>query len=184
MNWYSDIGNFTQGVDTWISSSIYGSDIDTDGIDLRRELHGILYGFPGKNPLGHWVVLRHFDRTKPSKYYNRYSNEGLAGPKWEYTDTLVKTRRMPAPRSDTEDAQKIGDVFSDKLIYYFEYNVTVSKGDQIYELDWADHRVKPPTTRSANYVEKFDIKRLHAYRMDHGNIAYFAALAEFNNITY
>ena len=181
MNWFNP-NDATDAVDTWISSSIYPDSVaDTDGINLRYEIHGILYGFPGKRPLGHWVVLRHFDRTRTSRYYNSFSNEGLGGPKYLYTDTLLKTRRIPYPRSDTESPTKASTVFSDKMVYYFEYDVQISNGDQIFELDVTDHTFRPT---SYNLEDKYNVKRLHPYRMEDGNVAYFAALSELDNISY
>jgi hypothetical protein len=54
-------------------------------------------------------------------------------------------------------------------------------GDQIYELDVVDHTRVPD---QYNFTEKYDVKRLHPYRLENGNVQYFAALSEFNNITY
>ena len=178
MNWFKSASD----TDEFIKNTLY-PDInnEADGIDLRQEINWILYGNAFKKPLGHWVILRHFDRTKHSEFWNPISKEGINGPAHPYTDILLRSRRMPYPRSDTEEVAKAGNIFSDKLVYWFEYHVEIANGDQIYELDVVDHKNKPT---SYNFTEKFDIKRLHPYRMENGNVQYFAALCEYNNITY
>ena len=178
MNWF----NQTSSVDSSIKNTVYpGMASEADGIDLRIEMNRILYGGPFSKPLGHWVVVRHFDRTKHSKYWNPISKEGIGGPPHPYIDILLRSRRIAAPRSNTESTAKAGDIFSDKLIFYFEYDVSISSGDQIYELDTLDHTNKPTTY---NFTDKFDVKRLHPYRLENGNVQYFAALSEYSNITY
>lgn len=179
MNWFRQ----QQVTDAYVTSTVYPglSQSEAEGIDLRLEMHYILYGNPWKKPLGHWVVWRTFDRTTHSEYWNEYSKEGVNGPAYPFTDTLLRSRRMPYPRTDTEDSLKMGTVFDDKFIYWLEYTVPIKNGDQIYELDVTDH-VNQPT--SYNFSEKFDIKRIHPYRLENGNIQYYSALAELNNITY
>jgi hypothetical protein len=179
MQWYKQ----QQSIDEAIRSTVYPglANTEAEGIDLRLEMTYILYGNAFKKPLGHWVVLRHFDRSQHSNYWNPISKEGVNGPAHPYTDVLLRTRRIPYPRNDTENVSKAGDIFSDKLVYYFEYDVSISMGDQIYELDVVDHTRVPD---QYNFTEKYDVKRLHPYRLENGNVQYFAALSEFNNITY
>jgi hypothetical protein len=171
MQWQSDNNYSKQLFDIQIA----------DGIDLRAEFHTIVYGSLTKKPLGHWVILRHFDREEKSSYWNPYSKEGVGGPPNTYTDTLLRTRRVPQPRSNTESVEKIGDIFNDQFIYYFEYTTIVKAGDQVYELDTADH-TNTPTTYS--FTEKYDIKRVHPYRMENGNTQYYAVICEYNTVTY
>ena len=174
MNWFQGSSN----------SSVHGSIFTTefsDGIDLRSEFHTILYGNASMNPKGHWVVLRHFDRTKKSIYYNKYSKEGVGGPPHPYTDTLLRARRKSYPRSESEDNIKLGSIFSDSYVYYLEYTVTAQIGDQIFEIDTANHASRPI---SYKLKSKYDIKRFDPYREDNGNVQYYAAICEFDNITY
>lgn len=179
MQWYKQQSE----TDAYIRSTVYPglANTEAEGIDLRIEMNYILYGNSFRKPLGHWVVLRHFNRAAHSDYWNNVSKEGINGPAHPYTDYLIRSRRIPYPRNDTENASKAGDIFSDKLVYYFEYNVNISMGDQIYELDVTDHKNQPTTY---NFTEKYDVKRLHPYRLENGNVQYFAALGEYNNITY
>jgi len=172
MNWFNESSSS--------SNNIFGDSI-SDGINLKNEVHTILYGNASRNPKGHWVILRHFDRTKKSSYYNKYSKEGIGGPPHPYVDTLLRMRRRPFPRSDSEDVIKQGSIFSDSFVYYFEHNVTARIGDQIFELDVTDHSNRPT---SYNLTKKYDIKRVDPYREDNGNVMYNAAICEYDNITY
>lgn len=179
MQWFKRLN----ASDAYLSDTVYPGlgTSEAEGIDLRQEMNLILYGNPWRKPLGHWVVWRHFDRTRRSDYYNPYSKEGVNGPAHPFTDTLIRTRRMPYPRSDTEDSLKMGSLFDDKFVYWVEYHVPIKNGDQIYELDVTDHKDMPT---SYNFTEKYDIKRIHPYRLENGNIQYYSALVELNNITY
>ena len=178
MNWYK---TQQQETDQFLNNSLYDGLSEADGIDLRIEMNRCLYGDGQRSPLGHWVVVRHFDRSKQSKYFNKFSKEGVQGPSHPFTDHLVRARRVPFPRSIEEDALKAGTIFSDEFIYYLEYTVPIRNGDQIYELDVDDHKFEP---RNYDFNEKYDIKRLHPYRLENGNVQYYAALCEYDNITY
>ncbi len=168
-------------VNAFIRESMYSSASEADGIDLRIEMNWLLYGDGVNKPKGHWVIVRHFDRTLQSKYWNKFSKEGVGGPPHPFTDILVRSRRMPYPRSDTSDYNKSAVIFSDKFIYWFEYTVEIHAGDQVFELDTKDHKVQPVTY---NFDEKYDIKRLHPYRLENGNVQYYAALCELDHIDY
>lgn len=177
MNWFKQV----EETDEFIRESLYQTTSEADGIDLRIELNWLLHGNGVQKPKGHWVVVRHFDRSERSKYFNRHSKEGVGGPPHPYTDYLVRTRRMPYPRTDTIDSLKVGDIFGDKFIYWFEYTVSIHAGDQVFELDVTDHKYQPT---SYEFDEKYEIKRLHPYRLENGNVQYYAALCELDHIEY
>jgi len=171
MQWQSSNNNSKQFFNTTMA----------DGIDLRQEFHNIIYGNLTKRPLGHWVVIRHFNINEKSKYWNAYSKEGVGGPPNTYKDILIRTRRVPNPRTNTEVTEKIGDIFSDQFVYYFEYTTVLQVGDQVFELDVQDHTNIPTIY---NFTDKYDIKRVHPYRMENGNTQYYAVICEYNAITY
>jgi len=178
------MGVFTDQVITtneFIRESMYSTTSEADGIDLRVEMNWLLYGDGVNKPKGHWVVVRHFNRTEKSKYWNKFSKEGVGGPAHPYTDYLVRSRRMPYPMTDTSDYTKVGDIFSDKFIYWIEYTVNIHAGDQIFELNVVDHKVEPT---SYKFDEKYNVKRLHPYRLENGNVQYYAALCELDHIDY
>lgn len=177
MNWFTNKSN----TDQFLRSSLYsGLPTEADGIDLRIEMNRILYGGPASKALGHWVILRSYNRLETTPYFNPTTKEGVGGPQHTFTDTLVRTR-MVKGNGATDVAFKAGDITFDQYTYYFEYTVSVKTGDQIYELDITDHTFKPT---KYSFVSKYDIKRVNPYRLENGNVQYFAAIAEFSNITY
>jgi len=181
MNFFNDQAT---SADSWITNSVYGGSFsDAEGIDLRKEINAILYGGLGRKPKGHWVVYRRFDRTKVSQYWNPDTKEGVGGPAYEYTDELLKSRRMPAPRTETDDRIKAGTVYQDEFVYWLEYTVAPKRGDYLYELNWDNHQYRP-TTAQISFYEKLIIHRVHPYRLENGNIQYWAVLCRYDEIRY
>ena len=180
MDWYRPD---TDSIDTYIGDTYYpGLSTQGEGIDLRTEMNYILYGKGTRKPKGHWVIYRSYDRSKPSENYSSDTHEGVGGPAWEYTDTLLRTRRVPVRfRGDPLDPVKAGIAVSDNYVYYFEYTVNPKRGDHIIELIWDDHSVKP-TLSSVPLLERYIIRGTHPYRLENGNIQYWATTTEFDEI--
>ena len=180
MNFFKDP---TSTVDDNIRNTYYPDmSSDADGIDLRIEMNRILYGSQFKKPLGHWVVLRIFKNDTKSKYFNIYTKEGIMGPSHDYIDIVLRSRRVPVRinRTDLED-EKSGNINQLTYTYYFEWNIPITPGDQIYELNVKDHTTKPT---EYSFVEKYDISQVHPFRLENGNIQYLEVIGKFNNITY
>jgi len=173
----------TADTDQDIQNSYYdGLESEADGIDLRIEMNRILYGSVLKRPLGHWVIARVFDGAKKSKYFNEYSKEGIMGPSHPFKDYLVRARRVASRLTrGSVDGAKPADITQSKYQYYFEWTVPLRDGDQIFEIENADHKTKPT---EIILKEKFDIDRVHAYRLENGNVQYITAVGKYNNITY
>ena len=182
INWTFD----TSGTDNFIQHNLYGGMGQGDGIDMRIELNRILYGTAWKPAKGHWVVLRRFDSSQRADTYNRYTHEGVDGPAYNYTDLVLRTRRVPvAKRSDSLDVNKAGVAITDSYVYYFEYTVNPKIGYEILELDPSiDHSVSALTVTTSMLSEKLLIKKVHPYRLDGGNIQYWSAIAEIDQMRY
>jgi len=180
MNFFKDR---TTKVDDQIQSTFYpGMDSDADGIDLRIELNRILYGSYGKHPLGHWVIVRVFDRDNRSDYFNNYTKEGIMGPAHPYKDYLVKVRRVASRLTrNSTDELKPADIAGDKFSYYLEWTVPIKAGDQIFELNVKDHTNKPEDYK---FVYKYDVSRIQEYRLENGNVQYIEAIGTYSAITY
>ncbi len=180
MNFFKDT---TVATDNAIQHTYYsGLSSEADGIDLRIEMNRLLYGTTFKKPKGHWVIVRHFSKTDHSKYYNKYTKEGILGPARNYTDTLVRTKREPTRLSSNSlDDVKAGIITQHQYEYYLEHTVDIKDGDQIYELSVLDHASKPS---SYTFTEKYDVSRVHPYRLENGNVQYYKLVCDYNNITY
>lgn len=154
-------------------------------INLRDELNVILHGDSNHIALGHWIVYRRYDRNTPSVYYSNRTHEGIGGPAYTYTDTLLKTRRVPINKKGMaiEDL-KVGVDIDTKYVYYFEYTVVPKVGDHIFEIEWPDHNSRPVINSSLVYTDKNLIKRVHDYRLEFGNIQYYIVSCEFDEVGY
>lgn len=170
-----------QGVDSYINSEIYGGlATQGEGIDLRLEMNYILYGNSTRKPKGHWVVLRKYDISKTSKYYNKHTKEGVNGPAYEYTDFVIRTRRVPVGFTGNPlEPLKVGQAIGDTYIYYFEYTVNPKRGDHIIELALDDHTNKPTITQSI-MAERYRINAVHPYRLENGNVQYFSTQVKWD----
>ncbi len=176
----------TSSTDNYLNQGLYGGFGQGEGIDLRIELNRILYGTMGKKPKGHWVMLRKFDTSKPSTTYNKYTHEGVDGPAYDYTDVIVRTRCVPvSKRSDALEPIKPGIAIGDMYTYYFEYTVNPKIGYEILEPDPTfDHTTTSPNFTDILFCNKLTIKRVHPYRLENGNIQYWACVCEIDQVRF
>lgn len=181
MNWTSAD---TDKVDNYINSIVYNGLGLSEGIDLRAEVIGLLYGTLGKMPKGHWVVFRRYDRTKPSQFYNSDTKEGVGGTPFAYTEELLRTRHNDTgSKKDTLGFLKSGEYDPKLRIYYFDWRVKPLLGDVIFELLLDDHTNTPDINNLVKY-EIFKVKKVHPYRIDFGNIAYYACECDRDMVNY
>ena len=177
MNWFQSQSD----TDATIQNSQYGGlASEADGIDLRIEMNRILYGSSVSKPLGHWVVIRHFNRAKHTSNWNSFNKEAVGGPAFEYTDKLVRARYV-SPKANNLNTIKSSEILDNTAVFYFEYTEIITENDFIYELELLDNKTKPT---EYNLRERFIVKDVNAYRLENGNIQYFAAYVERDNIKY
>lgn len=164
-------------------------------IDLRTEMREILHGSTSRPQRGHWVVYRRFDLSSPDLTatatgivgnYDEVYREGVDGPAYTYTDTVVLTRRDPIFSPELNEAQTpMGVLVGGRDAYYFEYDFIPTVQDQIFEVVWSDHRTKPTLTQlSTPYPEKYNIKEVFPYRSDSGRIEYWVCFVNLDRISY
>lgn len=181
MNWTAD--KTVSSVNRSINRSVYNNTLTQgDGIDLRIEMHNILYGTTVVPPRGHWICLRVYDRNKPTEFYNNITHEAVGGPPFEYIDKIIRTRRIPAHSlSDDLVGTKAGVLKADEYLYYIEWSERFKVGDDIYELTLDDH-----TNRPTNIMlyEKYKINRIIPNRMENGNIQYYTVIVKLDEIGY
>ena len=118
---------------------------------------------------GWWVVLRSFDLTKHSKYWNSTSHEAVGGPPYEYNDIILKGRRVEKVRNDpeqTESRQQNTNVY--QVVFYLLGNIRPKKEDVIMEIHPSLKQIgKPP--KKIRPVELFDIEHAEP-KIEHGVI--------------
>jgi len=145
-------------IDTsYITSAVHGSAND---IRLKNEFDALVDEF------GWWVVLRVMDLSKHSSYWNEELKEAPNGPAWEYTDYLVKARRVEIQRLTSEEMQKFGVQYNLGKIFYLKSNLTPKREDVIYSITT---RLNPTVTAPQNVfaAEGFNIEEIER-KIEHG----------------
>ncbi|HLD91526.1 MAG TPA: hypothetical protein VI911_11060 [Patescibacteria group bacterium] len=155
-------------------------------IDLRVEFAETMFGRNGKPQRGHWVVYRRFDLTTKSANFDEVYNTGVNGPAYAFADELVITRQDPVFSPEmAESAMPAGLLKGGQSIFYFEYDFRPTQNDQIYELDWDNHMIKPPTSiLNGVYTKRYNIKEVFPYRLDGGRVEYYMAFCNTDLINY
>jgi len=183
MNWFAD----QTDTNNYINTNLYGGLSQSEGIDLRVEMHWLLYGknsAPTTKPKGHWVIYRRFNRTQKSQFYSERTKEGVGGPAYVYTDELLRTRRVPTDKAGIPlDPVQLGSEITERYLYYFEYTIVPKVGDNIFEIEWSDHSLTP-VLGNIVYKDKYSIKRVHDYRLENGNIQYFITSTQYDEVNY
>lgn len=83
-----------------------------------------------------WGVLRSFNLTRHSQYWNEESGEAIGGPPWMYNDIIFRIRRTEHATMNAEDwhtRQQFTDSYN--VIYYVVSPVRPKKEDIIIEID-------------------------------------------------
>ncbi len=157
-------------------------------VDLRREFTNFLkYELGG---IGRWVVVRHFT-DEYSEFWKEETHEAVGGPAYEFVDTLVEVYSAPALsrtalRNEGVVIEEPGQIDSDFTRFFLEYDVTVNKNDEIFELDY-EKSARPTLVYlpdeedvAAGKVvpkERFKVKKIEEYRADEGRVEYKVAYA-------
>jgi hypothetical protein len=114
------------------------------------------------NRYGWWFVLRSFDLTKKSQYWDEVSDEAIGGPAYKYNDIILKGRRVENIGGDpetTESRQQNTDIF--KEVFYILGDIRPKKEDIIMAVP-LDVRQQPTPPKTIVPVELFDIEHVEA----------------------
>lgn len=180
MNWIQEINN----TNAYLQTSIYG-DINpsVEGIDLRQEMDWILNGGPNRIAKGHWIVYRRFNHCTESEYFNRRTKEGVGGPANTYTDIAIKTRRVPYRLASSQPEEiKAGQLIDARYTYYFEWDITPKRNDQIFELNIPGPAPASINISDVKFTEKYIIKNVHPFRLENGRIEYWSVATEYSEV--
>jgi hypothetical protein len=105
------------------------------GIDLRREMDILMAEY------GYYVILRHFDRSRHSSYWDDIAKEAVGGPAYEYTDYIARARKVVrASLSGTgglEEPTPLGLITLPYIMFYVKWNAAlryeITNADEIME---------------------------------------------------
>lgn len=139
--------------------------------------------------IGQWVVLRHFDTSKKSSYWNEETKEAVGGPPYEYTDTLVLAAKQTAFQTSRPSAE-VGITIMTQMSavlesyrYFLRSDVTIQENDEILDLGYVGQAA--PTVdytgkgTGARITGRFKVKFVHEYvQGGRGEVGYKLAIAE------
>jgi len=150
------------------------------GIMLREELYLLLRGLQGDPAMGKWAILRHFDKTRRSIYWDETRNESIGGPPWEYVDipALCFRTRFTTGRllRDQDIPTLIGSMANPIDLWFFEWNVLpagqmLQVDDEIHQIDYESALV--PTV-PYSYLDRHRIVLVEPhYGEKHGRLEYW-----------
>jgi hypothetical protein len=159
-------------------------------ISLREGLYKLFRGDGLESGKAHWVILRHFDKTRKSSYWNDDTKEAVGGPAWEYGDTptLTYSALRPPIGFGTEMSANIplmmGKMDDIHVLYFFEHDVSIDQDDVIFEVSWSG--INPPSDLAAlTYTKRYNVKYVFQYRADdQGRIEFQTATCRVDDVSW
>lgn len=113
-----------------ISSILTSS--NTKSIDLDYHMKEMIAG-----EWGNWFVLRSYDLTKKSKWWDPHNKEAIGGPAYEFRDYLVRGRLIPKIYRGASKNYKIEDLGELDFLFstlYLTSNVPLKDEDDVMEI--------------------------------------------------
>jgi hypothetical protein len=124
------------------------------GLDLRKWFDDMLARF------GHYVILRRYDTTTHSVYWNTLTKEAVGGPAWEYTDYVIRSRKVIMTSAGTLSALEMpappGLFTVEYVTYYLKWNSVlpgITANDEIYEFVTPTSNIETGSVPKADVVE-------------------------------
>lgn len=130
------------------------------GIDLRNEMEVLLSEY------GYYILVRHYDRSTYSQYWNNIAKEAVGGPAYEYTDYIALGRKV-ARTTETgatgglEVPHPMGLVTIPYVTFYIKWDIvytdSISNEDEIMEFTWSNSRVPVVGDAIPNVTNRYNI---------------------------
>jgi hypothetical protein len=118
---------------------------------------------------GHYSLYRRYNVGDKTEFYDEATGASAGGPKWTYSDEVVRTRQAPMSVRGT-----VGISINASKIY-LESSVKPKRGDVLIEVDyeWNGGSVDSKTIYSADHVEAFEIQEIDTKRGYRGKITFY-----------
>lgn len=147
----------------------FTTNIQPSGIDLRVEFAKFI------EEHGHWVILRKFDRSRHSRFWDETTKTAIGGPAWEYTDYLIRASKSVRRASEADEYNfRPGTVDLPADTYYVSYEFDPTLVDVLIEISPCDgSRPETFTIKQAR-----DIYRVDPMRDAQGRVEYYMLTLE------
>ena len=146
------------------------------GIDLRYEM-GILL-----DEYGTFVILRHYDKTEHSNYWDNIAKEAIGGPAWPYRDYITRAREVIRETAvDTTAGLEIptpmGLMTLPQVTFYIEWDVTkpddISNSDELFRFKWTSSKTPSVDQGLDSVTNRYNILEAAPLLCDGGRIEYY-----------
>ena len=115
-----------------ISQGILSQTQDSD-IDMQREMSDFCHQH------GHWIIVRKFDRTRRSRFWDERSQSAIGGPAWEYEDIFVKSiysrEGLGILPTHATRTIRLGQMDNKDYVYYIPHYITPTDRDLIIDIE-------------------------------------------------
>lgn len=155
----------------------------TTGVDLRHELDELL------NTYGHWVMVRKYDTTTHSQYWDPELREARGGPPWIYTDYVVRARKVIQTTGGVLSALEMpappGILTIPYATYYLKWNIdgySIGNSDEIYEFPWSATVVPEPSQAVGLCDRKYNILESVDLLGDAGRREYYMCICRVDEV--
>lgn len=117
---------------------------------------------------GHWVIYRRYDLSSKSIYVDDATNEGVDGPRWNYSDIPTLIRHDPASVRST------AGLITDVSKIFLSYKIVPKRGDVIIELnyDGENRYLTPGLIMEMDHREAYEIEDVAQKRGAGGALIY------------
>ena len=155
-------------------------------IDIDYEIRAFLHGDKWTKPQGHLAILRWFHIGEYSKFWDPEAKRAIGGPKWKYTDYVIRTVFFYKDTMQTwwQPMSNPGYVDTENRIYVLEKCYRPKIGDLILEYENCDPPKDPdeflkwvPTQHAVPYR----ITNANGIRVDDNTVKYYLCNAMLDN---
>jgi len=156
----------------------------TTGIDQRVAMDKLMEEF------GSWVLVRHYDLTTRSQYWNAEQHEATGGPPWEWTDYVVRSREVPIRSggvlSALEMPAPMGLITVPYYTFYLKWNAvdgqSVTEHDEIFKVQWSLPRKPEPSELLDLCTAKYNILAAYDILGDSGRMEYYLCVCKGDKV--
>lgn len=150
-------------------------------IDIDYEIRAFLHGDKWTKPQGHLAVLRWFHIGEYSKFWDPEAKRAIGGPKWKYTDYVIRTVALPRDlfsglMAGWRSTELPGYIDTEKRTYLIEKCYRPKIGDLILEYENCDPPADPDefvTWVKSQHATPYRINNANGIRVDDNKVKYY-----------
>lgn len=145
------------------------------GIDIRAAVEQYFFGSSAVH--GIYAIYRRYDTSALTDYWDEEKQEAIGGPKYEYSDEIIKVRFSWSARGiGIEEQTGLGEMAFKKPFCHMKYTTTPKIEDCIFAMtsqpsDGYSHIILP-----VDYAIQYDIVQVIPYRNQDGRVEFYTCI--------